>query len=232
MEIKRLGENKIRCALTEEEIRGMGFEIDDIIGDGDTTQRFMRVVLNLVEQQENINIENLSPMVKAELLADHSMAITFGGDSDISFKDLMHAINQIMGQIPMEKMEEFRKLSREEKQDMVDAFLEKQQKATKSEKPRQPMTCAMIFSTFDGVVKMCRTGFGEKLPESSLYRLDEDYILVMDFTGLEKEDLHSFAFMAVEYDDGRFSNENQIAYVMEHGQSIVKKEAIQTLMAL
>lgn len=45
MEIKRVGENKIRCALTEDEIREMGFDIDEIIGNGEATQKFMRVVL-------------------------------------------------------------------------------------------------------------------------------------------------------------------------------------------
>ena len=85
MEIKRVGENKIRCALTEDEIREMGFDIDEIIGNGEATQKFMRVVLKIVEEQENISLENISPMVKAELLSDHSMAITFGGDSDLSF---------------------------------------------------------------------------------------------------------------------------------------------------
>ena len=72
MEIKRVGENKIRCALTEDEIREMGFDIDEIIGNGEATQKFMRVVLKIVEEQENISLENISPMVKAELLSDHS----------------------------------------------------------------------------------------------------------------------------------------------------------------
>lgn len=236
MEIKRLGENKIRCALTEEEIKDMGFEIDEIIGNGDTTQQFMRLVLSLVEEQENINIENISPMVKAELLSDHSMAITFGGDSDLSFKDLMNTINQLMGQMTPEKMEEFKNLSREEKQDMVDAFLEKRQKEekkeAKKEKPKQPMTCALVFSSFDKVVKMCHACFQERIPESSLYKLEGEYFLVMDFSNFAKEEMRTFAFAAVEYDDGRFSNEGQIAYIVEHGQSIVRKEAIQTLMAL
>jgi adapter protein MecA 1/2 len=40
MEIKRVGENKIRCALTEDEIRKMGFDIDEIIGNGEATQKF------------------------------------------------------------------------------------------------------------------------------------------------------------------------------------------------
>ena len=97
MEIKRVGENKIRCALTEDEIRKMGFDIDEIIGNGEATQKFMRVVLKIVEEQENISLENISPMVKAELLSDHSMAITFGGDSDLSFQQLMDAISDLVG---------------------------------------------------------------------------------------------------------------------------------------
>ena len=49
----------------------MGFDIDEIIGNGEATQKFMRVVLKIVEEQENISLENISPMVKAELLSDH-----------------------------------------------------------------------------------------------------------------------------------------------------------------
>ena len=83
MEIERLGENKIRCALSEEEIREMGYNIDEIIGNTEVTQEFMRAVVELVEEQGNISMQNISPVVKAELLQDHSMAITFGGDSEI-----------------------------------------------------------------------------------------------------------------------------------------------------
>ena len=45
MEIERLGENKIRCALSEEEIREMGYNIDEIIGNTEVTQEFMRAVV-------------------------------------------------------------------------------------------------------------------------------------------------------------------------------------------
>ena len=66
MEIKRVGENKIRCALTEDEIREMGFDIDESIGNGEATQKFMRVVLKIVEEQENISLENISIYCKAK----------------------------------------------------------------------------------------------------------------------------------------------------------------------
>lgn len=61
MEIERLGENKIRCALSEEEIREMGYNIDEIIGNTEVTQEFMRAVVELVEEQGNISMQNISP---------------------------------------------------------------------------------------------------------------------------------------------------------------------------
>ena len=64
MEIERLGENKIRCALSEEEIREMGYNIDEIIGNTEVTQEFMRAVVELVEEQGNISMQNISPVAK------------------------------------------------------------------------------------------------------------------------------------------------------------------------
>ena len=197
MEIKRVGENKIRCALTEDEIREMGFDIDEIIGNGEATQKFMRVVLKIVEEQENISLENISPMVKAELLSDHSMAITFGGDSDLSFQQLMDAISDLVGQMTPEKMQEFRNLSKEERQGVLDAFLDQ-----------------------------------KKDTQSSLFRLEGAYYLIMDFSKFSRDEMRAFAFGAVEYDAGRISEIGQISYIREHGDCIVKKEALQTLMAL
>ena len=51
MEIKRIGENQIRCALTEKEIQEMGFEIDDIIANSEMTQKFMHLVIDRVEAE-------------------------------------------------------------------------------------------------------------------------------------------------------------------------------------
>ena len=254
MEIKRVGENKIRCALTEEEIRDMGFDIDEIIGNGEATQKFMRVVLKIVEEHENISLENISPMVKAELLSDHSMAITFGGDSDTSFQQLMEAISDLVGQMTPEKMQEFRNLSKEERQGVLDAFLdrkkdtkeqeytqekENQKKSSKEEKKskkqqmiNRQMVCALRFFDLDEASRMGRACFEEIFPKSSLYRLEGAYYLIMDFSKFPRDEMRAFAFGAVEYDAGRISDTGQISYIREHGDCIVKKEALQTLIAL
>ena len=57
MEIEHIGDNKIRCALTEQEIESLGYDIDEIIANSEITQEFMHTVLELVEEQEHIQME-------------------------------------------------------------------------------------------------------------------------------------------------------------------------------
>lgn len=227
MEIKRIGENQIRCALTEEEIHEMGFDIDDIIGNTETTQKFMRVVLNLVEEKEQVNLDHISPMVRAELLQDHSMAITFGGESDMNFKNLVDTVSKLLGHIAPEKAEQFCKPKEKEKKPVVP------QNMADDDRFDERVPFALEFNRMEDVIRMCSL-FAEKerQPQSKLYKLENHYYLLMDFIHFSKEELRPLIFAAVEYDDAHFADAAQIAYVEEHGNCIVKNQAIETLMQL
>ena len=240
MEIERLGENKIRCALSEEEIREMGYNIDEIIGNTEVTQEFMRAVVELVEEQGNISMQNISPVVKAELLQDHSMAITFGGDSEMSFKNLVDTVGQLMNQLAPEKLSEFRQMNKEEKQSAIDDFLEKY-KAKHSQDAKKTETedangteqkedneifetsvpFSLEFSSLDEMLRLIR-----------LYKFQQKYYLVMDLIHFSREELRPFAFTIVEYNNCRYAEVGQIAFIKEHGKCIVENEALQTLMQL
>lgn len=222
MEIEHIGDNKIRCALTEQEIQSLGFDIDEIIGNSETTQEFMRAVLDLVEQQEHIRIENISPMVKAELMQDHSMAITFGEEKEITFKDLVDTVSHIMSQLEPGKNEE---LKQKESGAKTPSDNQKKRKAER-------MICALRFATLEHMRKMCRVCFPGKVPQSSLYKYRNGYYLVLDFTGFAKEEMRPFAFGTVEYDDEHYSDMRQIAHIMEQGTCIMKKQAIEMLIQL
>ena len=153
-----------------------------------------------------------------------------------------------------EKMQEFRNLSKEERQGVLDAFLdrkkdtkeqeytqekENQKKSSKEEKKskkqqmiNRQMVCALRFFDLDEASRMGRACFEEIFPKSSLYRLEGAYYLIMDFSKFPRDEMRAFAFGAVEYDAGRISEIGQISYIREHGDCIVKKEALQTLIAL
>lgn len=221
MEIKRIGENQIRCALTEEEIHEMGFDIDDIIGNTETTQKFMRVVLNLVEEKEQVNLDHISPMVRAELLQDHSMAITFGGESDMNFKNLVDTVSKLLGHMAPEKPKE------KEKKPVVSPNM------ADDDRFNERVPFALEFCKLDDVIRMCSLFEGEeRMPQSKLYKLENHYYLLMDFIHFSKEELRPLIFAAVEYDHAHFADAAQIAYVEEHGNCIAKNQAIETLMKL
>lgn len=236
MEIEHIGGNKIRCALTEQEIRSLGFDIDEIIGDSETTQEFMHAVLGLVEEQEHIRIDGFSPMVKAELMQDHSMAITFGARKDMSFRDLMDTVSHIVSQLDPEHIEEQKKkqkkqeAKREIKQE-TEQEVKQEAEPVKNPKP-DPMVCALRFAAIEHMCQMSRVCFPGRVPKSSLYKLDNQYYLLLDFTGFTKEEMRPFAFGTVEYDDEHYSDMGQIAYITEHGSCIMRKRAIETLMEL
>ena len=217
MEIERLGENKIRCALSEEEIREMGYNIDEIIGNTEVTQEFMRAVVELVEEQGNISMQNISPVVKAELLQDHSMAITFGGDSEMSFKNLVDTVGQLMNQLAPEKLSEFRQMNKEEKQSAIDDFLEKY-KAKHSQDAKKTET-----EDANGT---------EQKEDNEIFETSVPFSLVMDLIHFSREELRPFAFTIVEYNNCRYAEVGQIAFIKEHGKCIVENEALQTLMQL
>lgn len=258
MEIKRVGENTIRCALTEEEIQDMGFEIDEIVGNGEMTQRFMRVVLELVEEQEDIDIEQLSPVVRAELLSDHSMAITFGDDGEMSMKELLETLGNFIGKMTQEKIAEFDKLTPEEQDDilaefaksgesgglpgeMMKSFVEhkKQQREQEQTEPKESgkgkvkaALSALKFHSLDEAVRMSRVCKADHMPKSMLYRKDGEYYLIMEFANMTKDEIRPFAFGAVEYDSGRLGTRDEVNYLMEHGECILRKDALQMLQEL
>lgn len=222
MDIERIGENKIRCALTEEEIQKLGFDIDEIIGNSEMTQKFMREVLSIVEQREDIDIDLITPVVKAELLQDHSMAVTFGAETDTTYQELVDTVSHIMSQIDPDKLEELKQLGREEAE----------RPAEKKVRAHEPMVCALRFSSLEHTRRMSTVCFPGKVPRSSLYRLDGDYYLILDFTGFSKDEMRPFAFGTVEYDDGHYSDPGQIAHIREQGICIMKSKALEMLMQL
>lgn len=237
MDIKRLNDNQIRCALTETEIEEMGFTIDEIIGNGEMTQKFMRVVLEKVEEQEAIDVELLSPMVRAELLPDHSMAITFGGITEEEkkgmFGKILEMMNQMAGKTGQSGQEVYREPEMPAAKVENDA-LEKQMEELETEDIFTESTpLALEFAEIKDVVRMCKLfSEKEKIPQSSLYKMDEKYYLIMEYQGFSKQEIKPMAFTAVEYNNRRIATVTGIAYIKEHGQCIMAQDAICDLLQL
>jgi adapter protein MecA 1/2 len=211
----------------------MGFEIDDIIGNSETTQKFMRLVMEILEEEEHIDMENISPIVKAELLQDHSMTITFGGDMDFPPQTLLETMRRLLESFASGAATEIPDNSllgdmlKEAAGDNADSKTDKS-----DDSDDNSMICALEFAGMNELLGMVRVCFGDKLPVSALYKLDDKYYLILDFDGWKKDELRTFVFGTVEYDQAHFSELSRITYIMEHGKCINDGRALEMLRQL
>ena len=212
MEIRRISDNQIRCAITEQEIEEMGFRIDDIISNTEEAQKFMHLILEKVEEQENINMDMTSPMVRAELLPDHSMAITFGQISEDEKMRILDHMKSIVGNA------------------IKEGIVANQ---TNQEPFHEATRFALEFSHLKEAIRVSKSTFQMKeLPESSLYKFEEKYYLLMDFMHLSRKEVQPLVFAALEYDERHHELISQIAYIKEHGTCILFKDALEQLRQL
>lgn len=216
MDIRRLGEYTVRCTLSEDEIHDMGFEIDEIISDTSKTQEFMQEVLEVVEETENIRFEKLSPMVQAELLPNHQLAVTFGAEGEAEIKSIVDTIRQMMNGVGTKKQKE------------QDAVPPEQQQPEREDRK----VCSLCFPTMEETIQFSKSSTGLKLPKSALYRLQEEYEMILDFTEFTEDEIKSYAFVTGEYGKHYEFGEARVAYIMEHGSRILEKEAIEVLGTL
>lgn len=176
-------------------------------------------------------MEGISPMVKAELLQDHSMAITFGADKEVSLQDLVKTVSHMISQLDPDaapgKTAKTEKGNAQTAADTADTAA-----AAGTHKRTDPMICALRFSSFENMRRMSLLAFRGKIPKSSLYKMDGAYYLILDFTGFAKEEMRPFAFGTIEYDDAHYSDQGHIAHIREQGICIMKKQALEMLMQL
>lgn len=243
MDIKRISDSQIRCAITEEEINEMGFDIDEIIGNTDETQKFMGVLLDKIKEQEAIDVELLSPMVRAELLPDHSMNVIFGGITEEEKKTVLDKVMEMMERLAGKKEEASRhdlepSMPFAEQSSKAKSVVEETISVTDSENDDEeifvkPTPFALEFERMEDVIRLSKLFFGkEEIPQSELYKLNEKYYLLMELQYLSKAGLRPLAVTAVEYRARHLATEMELAYIREHGKCIIKENAICALMQL
>lgn len=226
MDIKRISDNQVRCAITEKEIAEMGFDIDEIIGNTDETQKFMRVLLEKIEEQDVIDIGLLSPMVRAELLPDHSMNIIFGGITEEDKKNMFDKVLEMMERLNDRISAEA--LSAETLSEETSS-----EEAMSADVFNEYTPFALEFDSLDKIIRMSKQFFDKKeIPQSELYKMGENYYLLMDLGYVSKIKLRPFAFAAVEYNGRHIATDAGLAYIREHGKCIIKENAISSLMQL
>ena len=214
MEFSREGNNIIRCVISEEEIEELGYTIDDIISNGRRTQQFMNQIFDLAEQEFDTKFELGIKSVRADILPDHTISLTFSEHpgTEGMMDHLKDIVNGILGSVSKQKLDELTSVS-------------------KKEEGGQPAKIVVLFAfeELDTLMRYAKQVKVEDVPFNQLYKFDGIYFLMMDMTDSKEEDVRKLSALTDEYAADIFVGAEKRAFIYEHGKEIIKERAIEQL---
>lgn len=220
MEFSREGNNIIRCVISEEEIEELGYTIDDIISNGARTQQFMNQIFDLAEQEFNTKFELGIKSVRADIMPDHTISLTFSehpGTEGVMdhIKDI---VNGLLNTIPKQKWDEIKAIK-----DSGDS--------TKENKQDNSLKIIVLFAfeDLDILMRYAKQVKVENIPFNQLYKFDGIYFLMMDMTDSNEEDVKKLSALTDEYAADIFVGAEKRAFIYEHGKEILKERALEQL---
>ena len=220
MEFSREGNNIIRCVISEEEIEELGYTIDDIISNGRRTQQFMNQIFDLAEQEFDTKFELGIKSVRADILPDHTISLTFSEQPGTEgvMDHIKDIVNGLLNTIPKQKWDEI-KAGKEtgEKKEEVD-----------SGSPAK-IIVLFAFEELDTLMRYAKQVKIEELPFNQLYKFDGVYFLMMDMTSCKEDEARRLSALTDEYAADIFVGSEKRAFIYEHGKEILKERASEQL---
>lgn len=224
MEFSREGNNIIKCVISEEEIEELGYTIDDIISNSARTQQFMNEIFDLAEQEFNTKFELGIKSVRADIMPDHTISLTFSehpGTEGVMdhIKDI---VNGLLNTIPKKKWDEFKEL-KEHSESKTDS------KADEKKDSAAKIIVLFAFEDLDVLMRYAKQVKVEHIPFNQLYKFEGAYFLMMDMTDSHEDDVRKLSALTDEYAADIFVGAEKRAFIYEHGTEILKEAAIEQL---
>ncbi|MCR4831763.1 MAG: adaptor protein MecA [Pseudobutyrivibrio sp.] len=223
MKFKKIGEDKIRCVITKEEMEQNGMELGDFVSDQEKTQSFIRDIL--AEACETLGIETHAKAysVQMTVMPQGDVALLISPDSSTG---LATAIEELKKHLT--GLQETLSTTKNAPQSNISA--------TTSDVPVQPAKAInddtdevtdqyldtplwAILPDLDAAILLCK-----HLPKyvgmkSSLYRYGDDYYIKLNFE-LTRRQISAVILVLAEFATQMFTESFDGAFLLEHGDLI------------
>ena len=194
MKFKKIGEDKIRCVITKEEMEMSGMELGDFVSDQEKTQSFIRDIL--AEACETLGIETHAKAysVQMTVMPQGDVALLISPDSS---SGLATAIEELKKHL---------------------TGLQETLSTTKNTTGSTPATVAVGPGTAD-VPVLCKHLPKYEGMQSALYRYGDDYYIKLNFE-LTRRQISAVILVLAEFATQMFTESFDGAFLLEHGDLI------------
>lgn len=228
MEFSRIGDHTIKCVISEDEIVNLGFTLDEIMSNGERTQEFMNHIFDLAEEKYEMKFDIGVKTVRADFLPDHTLSLTFSEHQGTAMMEhLKDIVNGFLNSIPQDKWDELKKSSSEDKG-------RGEAKAQKAEEGDADVRVIALFTfqSLDILTRFAALVSLEAIPPNMLYKYQNLYILIMDLSNCTEEEVLHLSILTDEYANDIEVGAERKAFLEEHGEPILRQNAIEQLKAL
>ena len=222
MKFKKIGEDKIRCVITKEEMEQNGMELGDFVSDQEKTQSFIRDIL--AEACETLGIETHAKAysVQMTVMPQGDVALLISPDSSSGLataieelkkhltglqetlsttKSTPPAISASTADVPVQNATALR----DDKDEVTDQYLD------------TPLWA--ILPDLDASIELCKHIPKYDGIKSSLYRYGDDYYVKLNFK-LTRRQISAVILVIAEFASQMFTESFDGAFLLEHGDLI------------
>ncbi len=224
MKFKKIGEDKIRCVITKEEMEKNGMELGDFVSDQEKTQSFIRDIL--AEACETLGIETHAKAysVQMTVMPQGDVALLISPDSNsglaTAIEELKKHLTGLQETLSTTKKEQPAIVSSGSTSD-VPVQPAEQLAVETDEVTDQYLDTPLwaILPDLDSSIMLCKHIPKYKGIQSVLYRYGDDYYVKLNFE-LTRRQISAVILVIAEYANQMFTESFDGAFLLEHGDVI------------
>ena len=232
MKFKRINTDTVRCLISEEELNENGLELDDFLNNKGKTEDFVRRIISMAEQEVDYKVQGGPVSVQVAVLDNRTLALTL---SEKQEQNIMEMIKNLRSAV------EVLKEVTDQNADTAKQSEPAQEKAGKSieelinESGRLDRDVYELeFASLDHFMRYCSSVDLDVPVENSLYKLKSNgrFYLLLCKEPLTDPELCKLLGASLDFAEAIYSDGRMKAYLEEHGQLILRRQAMQQIREL
>ena len=251
MNFSRIDDETIRCLLTSEDLEENGLKLEDFFHNSEHAREFLQTVVERAKEEVGYEFAGGALAMQVSPMPENGLSITFSEKADSFWKGLTEHLKDIFLSKDKSEVTDFMeqtshiqetdssKIIENLLRGFVENRLEKmseEAKLPKKEQKKEPMSEFLLyrFSSLEYIENFCKEVPSGHSMKSKVYYLPEKGIWFLAvWRGQTPEDIfRGFCARALEYGSLVSDNGSQMAYIKEHGDCILEKDAIHILETL
>lgn len=231
MKFQRINENVIKCVLTREEMQLRGLNVEELLSNRAKAEEFLQYVLSKARYEMDFAGNGEVLNVQLSVMPDGGVSMMISDDHNAAIRAIAEQFKERLKEFSevFEKAGEFAsKVDGNDfsKEKVINYFI-----SPKSEGDILTYDFWSRLDSIEGCISMAKALFEVQNAESDLYKYINGYYMRVRLS-MNKNDIAKNVFVMSEYSDDVSAENTEHFMVREHGDLIIKSNALSELSKL